>query len=655
MMSLPISLLLFIVIFSPLIEGGTTHLPVTIIRLIVLFLATYWFITKVRRGGILFPKTIMDIPVILFTGLSCVSLVWSSYTAMSLQWLISIITYAIFFYLLVFYITRPRQIKLFVMVIIALGLFETAFAIVQAVSNNVLRPHGTFFNPNFLAGYLTGISGIVLGLFLWGWGEREYLLKRCIIYKLGMLVIFGTLSIGVLLTASRGGVLALLSVISFILLYRLRYKALIIMGVLVILVIITSNPLKERINSLPEADPYAYTRLQIWEDSVKRIPSYPLGAGLGIYKYTSQQSNFPIEGTVSRYGKRAETAHNEYLQIVVELGIAGLLIFIYGIYRLFGEFKSASSKFTQMQGVLIGAGGGITGILTHAAVDSNLHEPSIVLLLILLASFIILIRRSTGVSGNEFREVIINPGKKRFLYLVMTLIVAGCTFIIIRPAMAWYLYTSAENQIRSGNPIKAIKLLRLSTVVDPGNTAYHDHLANELVGEYVKTKRQEYLEEAFEEIHYAIDHNPLNGKAFNHLGFLYRLRADYEGDPFKKVKYLERSIEAFEKAVDLDPYSVFNYKEIGDISIQLGETDKAIFYLKKAISIEPNYLPARELLAHLYLGQDKYGLAEREYNNILNIYKRHQNKSLNILEKSYMNIDLVNVNRLHQMSMRGIR
>lgn len=656
MISLPISILLFVVIFSPLIEGGTTHLPVTIIRLAILFLMAYWFITSVRKGGISFPRTVMDIPILLFVGLSIFSLIWSPYKGMSLQWVMSITSYALFFYLLIFYIRSPREIKLLAMVMIAMGLFETGVAIFQAISAETPRQHGTFFNANFLAGYLSAIAGIVMGLFLWGEkleGERSHLLKGRVFYKVGMLGILGILCIGILLTASRGGVLSFLVMMSFMLLYRLRYRALIVTGILALLMLTTPNPLKERIKILSATDPYAYSRVQIWENSLERISAYPYGAGLGIYKYTSQQNNFPIEGTISRYGKRAETAHNEYLQILVELGIAGLLIFTYGIYRLAREFKSALNNSTQMREVLLGAAGGITAILSHAAVDSNLHEPSIVLLLILLSSLIIQVKRITGKSEDQFREVIVGPEKKRFLYLAMVLIIGGCAFLIIRPAMAWYLYVGAEKQIKSGDTIKAIDRLRLSTMVDPGNAAYHDHLASKLFEEYVKTKKQEYIEEAFEEINYAIGLNPLNGKTFNHLGFLYHLRADYEEDAVQKGKYLGESIKAFEKAIELDPYSVFNYKEISAIYTKIGMEDKAVDYLEKAITIEPNYLPARGLLVDLYLKQDKYELAYQEYNNILNVYHRYQNEISNSLEKSYMDIDLATVVSQVQRTQRN--
>src|SRR5256885_5822690 len=90
---------------------------------------------------------------------------------------------------------------------------------------------------------------------------------------------------------------------------------------------------------LEKKKPYAFTRLDIWKNSVERIADQPWGVGLGIYKYTSFRYRFPIEASIARFAKRAECAHNDYLQMAVELGVVGLVMFLVGLGFLGWEIR----------------------------------------------------------------------------------------------------------------------------------------------------------------------------------------------------------------------------------------------------------------------------------------------------------------------------
>jgi O-antigen ligase len=51
------------------------------------------------------------------------------------------------------------------------------------------------------------------------------------------------------------------------------------------------------------------------------MTEYPFGLGLGLYQYAYPHYAFPVEGQIARYGRVAQTPHNEYLQMGVELGV----------------------------------------------------------------------------------------------------------------------------------------------------------------------------------------------------------------------------------------------------------------------------------------------------------------------------------------------
>ena len=71
-----------------------------------------------------------------------------------------------------------------------------------------------------------------------------------------------------------------------------------------------------------ESDPYNYARTEIWLSSLHVIAQHPiLGTGFGQFFHLSKRFTLPVDGTVARYMKRAQMAHNEYLQHIAELGL----------------------------------------------------------------------------------------------------------------------------------------------------------------------------------------------------------------------------------------------------------------------------------------------------------------------------------------------
>src|SRR5437879_8237584 len=77
-------------VFAPLIEGGTTHLPVLIIRLILLGAVIVWLLRSMRTGWIAIQQTHVFSAMEAFVGCAGVAGVRSSHLAATLQSLVSI-------------------------------------------------------------------------------------------------------------------------------------------------------------------------------------------------------------------------------------------------------------------------------------------------------------------------------------------------------------------------------------------------------------------------------------------------------------------------------------------------------------------------------------------------------------------------------------
>src|SRR5215467_5465189 len=150
-----------IVVFSPLLEGGTTHVAVMTIRLMILGLAGMVLYRVHEEGEITFTLHRLALPVLAFLILASCSAVLSPYRHHSLQWLLVLLSYAMFLYLVVFFVTRWEHVAILLGIVVSMGCAETLLTLIETRQGNG-RPTGTFFNPNFLAGYMVAAWTLTL-------------------------------------------------------------------------------------------------------------------------------------------------------------------------------------------------------------------------------------------------------------------------------------------------------------------------------------------------------------------------------------------------------------------------------------------------------------------------------------------------------------
>ena len=312
-------------VFSPLQEGGTTHPAQMIIRLLILAWLGVALIEGIRAGRLVVPKLEIRYVVLAFLALAAAGTIFSPYVHQSRQWLLMIAGYAILFYLLVSFVDRWERVGTVTMIIVLMGAGEAVWAIVQGVAWNVLRPSGTFFNPNFLAGYLTVSWAILLSVTVYGYRKGGILSQPPLspaLWWVGAGTTLCILLVAIVLTQSRGGMVAWLAATMCVLTARYGLKvAGAGAGTILLAAILFPTPLKDRVLAEHEQNPVSYARWQMWQGAIIQMVDHPFGIGLGLYQYTYPLYAFPVEGEITRYGKVAHTPHNDYLQIGVEMGV----------------------------------------------------------------------------------------------------------------------------------------------------------------------------------------------------------------------------------------------------------------------------------------------------------------------------------------------
>jgi hypothetical protein len=486
--------------------------------------------------------------------------------------------------------------------------------------------------------------------------DIESVLKRSCPISLkglaGICVVF--MVFGLFLSGSRGAILSFL--VSGLILLCVGYgkKGFIGLFLFFILFLVIPNPVHERLMKLATLDLSSYSRFDIWTQSWKMLMDHPKGVGLGMFKYYWPQYNFPLEGTFSRFGRWTVTPHNEFLQIGVEMGFAGLGVFLLGLFS-FGRdcwkkmYRKTSENFLA---IVIGLATGMIGTLCHSFVDSNFHEPAIALLFSFSAGLLICIKKLIH-PEDCFR---INPPQKKYsqiqFYKVSTVIVFVLLGLIIVKPMLGYSYSRMGDQaLKEENLDLAARYYENATWWDPGKTQYHSNLSATLFLKYVTTKNVEWVNDANFELVYSGYLNPKNEEFPRRLGYVYSVVALFTEEKEIQEYLYEISLGYYGKAIELNPFQTQNFQEAGKIHLKLSDFQTARGAFEKALELEPFFLPSLVSLGQMDLDEGHIKQGANRFSRVLELYKNSFNwKGLTPYEKEFLKIDIKGV----RGSLKGV-
>jgi O-antigen ligase len=603
-------------------------------RLILLGALTAWTMYRMRLKEIPLIRSRLIPVLVLFLGWAGLSLWWAPYKNPSVQWFVSLLMYAVVFGAVLQGIRTSRQVGQIIMVVAGMGLCEGVLGIVQYVWFGEARAKGTFFNPNFFATYEVVVLSIALAL-LSGIPRSE--MKRWQSVFLWSIVAITFCAF--MFAQSRGALLALVTAVLFIGCYRFGKVALLILIVSLVAGAVIPNPLKQRVVDVAAQDPYAFSRVDIWKSSVERIADRPLGIGLGMYKYSSFQYRFPIESSIVRYVKRAESAHNEYLQMAVELGVGGVVIFLFGIWIWGREVQVAlrSELEPWERGLVTGLTGAVLGILAHSMVDSVFHEPALVILLIVCGG-VVFAFQSIKKPDISRQSVPFSSYPVRLTLVLLCGVVLAV--LIIQPAAGWYAHERGQAEAQVGRQDLALDWFDRASFIDPGTTGYHDASARTLVQLFHQSGDPQRLVKAIEEEEQAIELNPLDGRFPYRLGTIYGLLVQQSFSQEQHDLLLNQAARAYEQAIHADPYSPLSYMALANIRLSQGRVEEAKLWLQRAVGTEPNYLPARAVLAELSLKAGEDEAAQSEFAAIVAVQRKYEREVLSDIERQFISVDL---------------
>jgi O-antigen ligase len=319
-----------------------------------------------------------------------------------------LIVYIIVFAASLTFINSKKRITRVAVTIIIFGTVMAFFAIIQRLANieglygirNLNQSQaigfGSFVNPHHFAALMEMTLSLSLGLLFSLSAKKEQM----------FLLIFSAIlmTIAVLFTGSRGGMISLIGIGIFFVALRLfnpeknkeastsKNILIPVVGVLGIVSVIvgitfslggdTSLIRSVGLSEFTQAD-VSSGRLDFWKIALQIFINNPI-FGSGFDSFAVAMSRYDTwNGTF-----RIEQAHNDYLQILAEAGLLGLgcvLVFIFLTFKK-GLENIKFSEDRLCRGISVGALAGCSGIFIHSIVDFPLRTPSNMLIFLVLAA-----------------------------------------------------------------------------------------------------------------------------------------------------------------------------------------------------------------------------------------------------------------------------
>jgi O-antigen ligase len=312
---------------------------------------------------------------------------------------IHFIALAMFFAALLVFTDSAKRLQKLVYVITIFGFVYAFFAILQSVlSPNKIygiyesrfgSPFGSFVNRHNFAAFMEMALSLPLGLMFVGAIKKD---KRLL-----YVTAIGLMGVALLLSGSRGAFVALLAQIIFLVILTTKTRGggqialkvglafALVAGIVAGSFFVGGESSLTRFAETAASNDITTDRAHIWSITLSVIANnLPFGAGLGAFAiaYTPFDS---MSGLA-----RVEQAHNDYLQVLADAGIVGLIIGAFFVFWLFRQgIRHSKTGNTFRRGVVVGALAGCFAILVHSVFDFVLHTTAISVLFLTLVSLVV--------------------------------------------------------------------------------------------------------------------------------------------------------------------------------------------------------------------------------------------------------------------------
>lgn len=366
----------------------------------------------------------------------------------------------------------------------------------------------------------------------------------------------------------------------------------------------------------------ATQRLLIWKNSLGMVAKNSiLGVGIGNYKIMYQPYRTAAEQQSTGPDIFVRRSHNEYVQLLAEIGLFGIVFFFWVIIVSIRMCLRIIKKTKSFYGQILAIGILLSLVSTYISIAFNfsLQTPTpalglFIVWIILMASY------DEFLKVNDTSDVLTHfmADIRRIFRIALVPLGLACfilPFWLVRPSIAFYNYQFGQACEKMG--LRKDARVKLERSLDYFYPSWETHfvLANiyAALGDLTKAKWHH---------EYSLQLNPYHQKGhYNLANTLYKLgEADRAIEHYKKgieidsvfyqsynnlgsilykEKRYEEALEYFRTVTELQPDYFSGQYNMGYILALLNRYDEAIPYAQKAIELEPKNQKARRLMAEL--------------------------------------------------------
>jgi O-antigen ligase len=362
--------------------------------------------------GFGFPHGFLPAAISLYWGWLILSLAWSPVPAVSafLIWWAGTLPLAFWLYTLL-----PDHMQIWRQA--ATGGLLLALVLAGAGIYQLLvlheSPRVMFININSYAGLLNIITIPAASYFLIRFARAP---RAPITVALGGVLFVLIYALGI--TRGRGALLAFLLSMAILFLFSFRHLPLRALGLLAVLILVAlglanvswHGGMFERMHTLADPMNAGWTRFLIWQGSWELLKESPwFGIGLGIYSLAWPPYRHLNDSTAGYF------VHNDYLQLWIEAGLPGLLLFLAifaaAAWMMIRVWRGNVTAVTRGQRVeLTGLAAGVFAVAFHSLFDFNFWVvPTLILCGVMLGRLQKLAAPGLGAWRFEPRRLVSRP------------------------------------------------------------------------------------------------------------------------------------------------------------------------------------------------------------------------------------------------------
>ena len=563
--------------------------------------------------------------IISFVLIMILSLMISPNRWVSLKDLLLFLSYFAFYFIVIRNVRNKKQFYSIIHILFLSAFIVSFYTVIQYYGldpflKEMTQLTSTIGQKNWISNYLAMIFPVVFSYFL-----LEQTKKNKIIYFILLSILYVTLMIcqsrGIWISISLTVILVIYIIIKFkfykIFKRNRKWLTLLLVTFLIITIIYsTDNPLNKSAITVPqramstfdENDPSINTRLLIWKTAIEMIKDRPIiGWGIGTFKM--EYLNYQAEVLKDLpwhlpYYANAHEAHNEYLQLLAEMGIFGFIAFLILFYFFYKKILLALSHentSNREKAILLGMLMGISGFLIHCLFTFPLHVPALGMTFFGIMGLSVAYIGTINIKKrDEQKENALNTKKNNvfrnrnilLLSIILLSIIDFCLLnsLVFRPYYAELLYFQGLRHTVDQDYDLALMKFKKVYRFNP----YDGKNLHALGGTYLNLKNYEKAEELLVKAkHYLTDIN-----TFYNLGLVYSQIGLYKKaeDEFKQAIYLNLK---FSKA----------YYDLGYLYFIQERYDDTIEQWNKILEIEPDFSNKYIVLNNLGIVYEKKGMS----------------------------------------------